>query len=119
MVRNVNKNAMRLKRHIRVRGKISGTPECPRLNVFRSNANIYAQIIDDVNGVTLVSANTLEKDFEGATGNIEAAKKVGLILAERAKAKGIEDVVFDRGGYLYHGRVAALAEGAREGGLNF
>ena len=119
MVRNVNKNAMRLKRHIRVRGKISGTPECPRLNVFRSNANIYAQIIDDVNGVTLVSANTLEKDFEGATGNIEAAKKVGQILAERAKAKGIEDVVFDRGGYLYHGRVAALAEGAREGGLNF
>ena len=119
MVKNVNKNAMRLKRHIRVRGKISGTPECPRLNVFRSNANIYAQIIDDVNGVTLVSANTLEKDFEGATGNVEAAKKVGLILAERAKAKGIEDVVFDRGGYLYHGRVAALAEGAREGGLNF
>ena len=119
MVSNVNKNAMRLKRHIRVRGKISGTPECPRLNVFRSNANIYAQIIDDVNGVTLVSANTLEKDFEGATGNVEAAKKVGLILAERAKAKGIEDVVFDRGGYLYHGRVAALAEGAREGGLQF
>ena len=119
MVSNVNKNAMRLKRHIRVRGKISGTPECPRLNVFRSNANIYAQIIDDVNGVTLVSANTLEKDFEGATGHVEAAKKVGLVLAERAKAKGIEDVVFDRGGYLYHGRVAALAEGAREGGLNF
>ena len=119
MVSNVNKNAMRLKRHIRVRGKISGTPECPRLNVFRSNSNIYAQIIDDVNGVTLVSASTLEKDFEGATGNVEAAKKIGLILAERAKAKGIEDVVFDRGGYLYHGRVAALAEGAREGGLNF
>ena len=119
MVSNVNKNAMRLKRHIRVRGKISGTPECPRLNVFRSNANIYAQLIDDVNGVTLVAANTLEKDFEGATGNAAAAKKVGLVLAERAKAKGIEDVVFDRGGYLYHGRVAALAEGAREGGLNF
>ena len=119
MVKNVNKNAMRLKRHIRVRGKISGTAECPRLNVFRSNANIYAQLIDDVNGITLVAANTLEKDFEGATGNIEAAKKVGLVLAERAKAKGIEDVVFDRGGYLYHGRVAALAEGAREGGLKF
>ena len=119
MVSKVNKNAMRLKRHVRVRGKISGTPECPRLNVFRSNANIYAQIIDDVNGVTLVSANTLEKDFEGATGNIEAAKKVGAILAERAKAKGIEDVVFDRGGYIYHGRVAALAEGAREAGLEF
>ena len=119
MVRKINKNAMRLKRHVRVRGKISGTPECPRLNVFRSNANIYAQIIDDVNGMTLVAANTLEKDFEGATGNIEAAKKVGAILAERAKAKGIEQVVFDRGGYIYHGRVAALAEGAREGGLQF
>ena len=119
MVSKVNKNAMRLKRHIRVRGKVSGTPECPRLNVFRSNANIYAQIIDDVNGVTLVSANTLEKGFEGATGNAEAAKKVGITLAERAKAKGIEEVVFDRGGYVYHGRVAALADGAREGGLKF
>ena len=119
MVRRIDKNAMRQKRHVRVRGKISGTPECPRLNVFRSNANIYAQIIDDVNGVTLVAANTLEKDFEGATGNIEAAKKVGAVLAERAKAKGIEEVVFDRGGYVYHGRVAALAEGAREAGLKF
>ena len=119
MVKRIDKNAMRLKRHIRVRGKISGTPECPRLNVYRSNANIYAQIIDDVNGVTLVSANTLEKDFEGATGNAEAAKKVGAALAERAKAKGIEQVVFDRGGYIFHGRVAALAEGAREAGLKF
>ena len=119
MIKRPNTNAQRLKRHKRVRAKISGTAECPRLNVFRSNANIYAQIIDDVNGVTLVSANTLEKAFEGATGNAEAAKKVGLVLAERAKAKGIEDVVFDRGGYVYHGRVAALAEGAREGGLNF
>ena len=119
MVKRIDKNAMRLKRHVRVRGKISGTPECPRLNVFRSNANIYAQIIDDVNGVTLVSANTLEKDFEGATGNAEAAKKVGTVLAERAKAKGIEQVVFDRGGYIFHGRVAALAEGAREAGLKF
>ena len=119
MIKRFDKNAMRLKRHVRVRGKISGTPECPRLNVFRSNANIYAQLIDDVNGVTLVAANTLEKDFEGATGNIEAAKKVGAILAERAKAKGIEQVVFDRGGYIYHGRVAALAEGAREAGLKF
>ena len=119
MVRKINKNAMRLKRHVRVRGKISGTPECPRLNVFRSNANIYAQIIDDVNGVTLVAANTLEKDFEGATGNKDAAKKVGAVLAERAKAKGIEQVVFDRGGYIFHGRVAALAEGAREAGLKF
>ena len=119
MVKRIDKNAMRLKRHVRVRGKISGTPERPRLNVFRSNANIYAQIIDDVNGVTLVSANTLEKEFEGATGNCEAAKKVGAVLAERAKAKGIEEVVFDRSGYLYHGRVAALADGAREGGLKF
>ena len=119
MVKTINKNAMRLHRHVRVRGKISGTPECPRLNVFRSNANIYAQIIDDVNGVTLVSANTLEKDFEGATGNVEAAKKVGATLAERAKAKGIEQVVFDRGGYIFHGRVAAVAEGAREAGLKF
>ena len=119
MVKRIDKNAMRLKRHVRVRGKISGTPACPRLNVFRSNANIYAQIIDDVNGVTLVAANTLEKDFEGATGNAEAAKKVGAVLAERAKAKGIEEVVFDRGGYIFHGRVAALAEGAREAGLKF
>ena len=119
MVKTVNKKAMRLHRHVRVRGKISGTPNRPRLNVFRSNANIYAQIIDDVNGVTLVSASTIEKTFEGATGNAEAAKKVGLMVAERAKEKGIEEVVFDRGGYVYHGRVAALAEGAREGGLQF
>ena len=119
MVKRFDKNAMRQKRHIRVRGKISGTPERPRLNVFRSNANIYAQIIDDVNGVTLVAANTLEKEFEGAPGNCEAAKKVGTVLAERAKAKGIEEVVFDRGGYIFHGRVAALAEGAREAGLKF
>ena len=119
MVRRIDKNAMRQKRHVRVRGKISGTPECPRLNVFRSNANIYAQLIDDVNGVTLASASTLEKGFEGATGNVEAAKKVGAALAERAKAKGIEQVVFDRGGYIFHGRVAALAEGAREAGLKF
>ena len=119
MIKKFDKNAQRVKRHVRVRGKVSGTPERPRLNVFRSNANIYAQIIDDVNGVTLVAANTLEKEFEGATGNCEAAKKVGTVLAERAKAKGIEEVVFDRGGYVYHGRVAALADGAREGGLKF
>ena len=105
MIKKTDKKAMRLKRHVRVRGKISGTPCRPRLNVFRSNANIYAQIIDDVNGATLVSASTVEKEFEGATGNCEAAK--------------IEEVVFDRGGYVYHGRVAALAEGAREGGLKF
>ena len=119
MIKKFDRNAQRIKRHVRVRGKISGTPERPRLNVFRSNANIYAHIIDDVNGVTLTSASTLEKEFEGATGNAEAAKKVGLKLAERAKEKGITEVVFDRGGYIYHGRVAALAEGAREGGLEF
>ena len=119
MVNRPNTNAQRLKRHKRVRSKISGTPERPRLNVFRSETNIYAQIIDDVAGATLVSASSLEKGFEGKGGNIEAAKKVGQMVAERAKAKGIENVVFDRGGYLYHGRVQALAEGAREGGLVF
>ena len=119
MVSKIDKKAMRARRHVRVRAKISGTPERPRLNVFRSNANIYAQIIDDVNGVTLASANTLEKEFEGLTGNCEAAKKVGTVLAERAKAKGITQVIFDRGGYVYHGRVAAVADGAREGGLEF
>ncbi len=119
MVKKTDKKAMRLKRHVRVRGKISGTPGRPRLNVFRSNANIYAQLIDDVNGITLVSASTLEKGFNGAAGNCEAAKKIGTELAKRAKAKGITAVVFDRSGYVYHGRVAALAEGAREGGLEF
>ena len=119
MIKNFDKNAQRKKRHIRVRAKVSGTPERPRLSVFRSNANIYAQIIDDVNGVTLASASTLEKEFEGATGNKEAAKKVGLAIAERAKAKGIATDVFDRSGYIFHGRVAELAEGAREGGLEF
>ena len=119
MIRRPNTNAQRLKRHKRVRGKISGTPERSRLNVFRSETNIYAQVIDDVNGVTLVSASSLDKAFVGKGGNIEAARKVGQMVAERAKAKGIENVVFDRGGYVYHGRVQALAEGAREGGLNF
>ena len=102
-----------------MRGKISGTPARPRLNVFRSNTNMYAQIIDDVNGVTLASASTLDKDFDGVTGNADAAKKVGQLVAERALAKGIDTVVFDRSGYIYHGRVAALAEGAREAGLKF
>ena len=119
MIKRPNTNAQRLKRHNRVRGKISGTPEMPRLNVFRSEANIYAQVIDDVNGVTLASASSLDKAIEGYGGNIAAATAVGKLVAERAKAKGIENVVFDRGGYLYHGRVKALAEGAREGGLNF
>lgn len=119
MINRPDTRNQRIKRHQRVRNKISGTPECPRLDVFRSNAHIYAQIIDDVNGVTLVAAASNEKDFEGAGNNIEGAGKVGKLIAERAKAKGIEDVVFDRGGYIYHGRVKALAEGAREGGLNF
>ncbi len=118
MIKKIDTNAQRLRRHKRVRAKISGTPERPRLNVFRSETNIYAQVIDDVNGVTLVSASSLEKGF-GAGSNCEAAKKVGQTVAERAKAKGINTVVFDRGGYVYHGRVKALAEGAREGGLEF
>ncbi len=119
MIKRPNTNAQRLKRHKRVRGKIAGTPERPRLNVFRSGTNIYAQVIDDVQGVTLASASSLEKGFEGSGGNCEAAKKVGAAVAQRAKDKGITTVVFDRGGYLYHGRVKALAEGAREGGLEF
>ena len=119
MIKRPNTNAQRLKRHKRVRAKISGTPEMPRLNVFRSEANIYAQVSDDVNGVTLASASSLDKAIEGYGGNIAAATAVGKLVAERAKAKGIETVVFDRGGYLYHGRVKALAEGAREGGLKF
>ena len=119
MVNRPNTAAQRVKRHARVRGKISGTAERPRLCVFRSESNIYAQIIDDVAGSTLVSASSVEKDFEGFGGNVEAAKKVGSKIAERAKAKGIETVVFDRGGYIYHGRVQALAESAREGGLQF
>ena len=119
MIKRPNTNAQRLKRHKRVRGKISGTPEMPRLNVFRSEANIYAQVIDDVNGVTLASASSLDKAIEGYGGNVAAATAVGKLVAERALAKGIENVVFARGGYLYHGRVQALAEGAREGGLKF
>lgn len=119
MVNKADTNKARLRRHKRVRGKISGTAERPRLSVFRSENNIYAQIIDDVAGVTLAAASTVEKGFEGNGGNIEAAKKVGAAIAERALKKGIEDVVFDRGGYIYHGRVKALAEGAREGGLKF
>lgn len=119
MIKRPDTNAQRLKRHKRVRGKIAGTPERPRLNVFRSGTNIYAQVIDDTTGKTLVSASSLEKGFEGAGSNMEAAKKVGQMVAERAKAKGIDTAVFDRGGYLYHGRVQALAEGAREGGLEF
>ena len=119
MVSRKDSNQTRLKRHKRVRAKISGTAARPRLCVYRSNAHISAQIIDDVAGVTLVSASTYEKDFEGIGSNKEAARKVGASLAERALAKGISAVVFDRGGYIYHGRVSELADGAREGGLKF
>lgn len=119
MVSRQDSNIARKKRHVRVRAKISGTAECPRLNVYRSLANIYAQLIDDVAGVTLAQASTVEKDFAQYGGNVEAAKAVGKKLAERATKKGIKECVFDRGGYVYHGRVAAVAEGAREGGLEF
>ena len=119
MISKLDKNKERLRRHARVRDKLNGTAERPRLNVFRSLSNIYAQIIDDTTGNTIVSASTVEKGFEGNGGNKEAAKKVGAMIAERAKAKGITEVVFDRGGYVYHGRVKELAEGAREGGLQF
>ena len=119
MVSRKDANKARLKRHKRVRAKISGTAARPRLAVYRSNAHISAQIIDDVAGVTLVSASSHEKDFEGNGGNKAAAKLVGKMIGERAVAKGITDVVFDRGGYLYHGRVSELAAGAREGGLKF
>lgn len=118
MIKKVSRNDVRLKRHARVRNKISGTPECPRLNVFRSNSHIHTQIIDDVNGVTLVSASSVEMKLENG-GNIEAAKAVGAEIAKKALAKNIEKVVFDRGGYVYHGRVKAVAEAAREVGLKF
>ena len=119
MVSKRDKNKQRLKRHARVRGKISGTASCPRLSVFRSSKHIYAQIIDDTAKKTLAVASTVEKDFDGATGNADAAAKIGKLVAERALKAGIENVVFDRGGYLYHGRIKALAEAAREAGLKF
>lgn len=119
MLNKIDSNKARLKRHLRVRAKINGTSERPRLNVYRSAKHIYAQLIDDVKGITIVSASTLEKSFEGSGGNKEAARKVGLSIAQKAKKAGITKVVFDRGGYLYHGRVKELAEGAREGGLEF
>ena len=119
MVKRIDSNKQRLKRHVRVRAKISGTAARPRLCVYRSNANISAQIIDDERGVTLVSASTLEASFEGIGSNKEAAKKVGITIAQRAIEKGISEVVFDRGGYISHGRVSELAAGAREGGLKF
>jgi len=114
-----DKNQVRKKRHARVRTKITGTAERPRLNVYRSNQHIYAQLIDDASGLTLASASTMEKDFDGATGNVEAAVKVGEAIAKRAGEKNVTSVVFDRGGYLYHGRVKALADAARENGLEF
>lgn len=119
MVNRPDSKAARQKRHKRVRGKIVGTANRPRLSVFRSLSNIYAQVIDDSTGKTLVSASTVEKDFEGNGGNKEAARKVGQTVAQRAVKAGITEVVFDRGGNIYHGRVKELAEGAREGGLKF
>lgn len=119
MVNKADKNQARLKRHRRVRGKVSGTAARPRLNVFRSRSNISVQIIDDISAKTLVSASSYEKDFGIYGGNKEAAAKVGKLVAQRALEKGIESVVFDRGGYVFHGRVKALAEGAREAGLKF
>ena len=113
MIKRPDTRGQRIKRHNRVRGKISGTAERPRLCVFRSESNIYAQIIDDVAGNTLVAASSVEKAFEGNGGNIEAAKKIGAVIAERALQKGIEEVVFDRGGYVYHGRVQELADEQR------
>jgi len=112
-----NRQVARDRRHRRVRKKVRGTPDRPRLAVFRSNKHIYAQVIDDVNGLTLASASTMEKDFGGGTATVEAAKKVGKTVGERAKQAGVEIVVLDRGGFRYHGRVAGIADGAREAGL--
>ena len=119
MVKTVDRAKARAKRPTRVRANISGTPACPRLNVFRSAKHIYAQVIDDVSGTTLCAASSMEKGFEGNGGNVEGAKMVGGMLAKACREKGIEEVVFDRGGYVYHGRIKALADGAREGGLKF
>ena len=119
MIKKLDKQKSRTKRHLRVRSKVSGTPECPRLNVFRSTKHIYAQIIDDVNGVTIAAASSVEKDFDADGGNIEGARKVGQLIAKNATDKGITTVVFDRGGYLYHGRIKELADAARENGLKF
>ncbi|AYV68874.1 50S ribosomal protein L18 [Niallia circulans] len=120
MITKADKNQVRKKRHARVRSKLSGTEARPRLNVFRSNKHIYAQLIDDVNGVTIASASSLDKELNlESTGNLEAAVKIGELVAKRAVEKGIKSVVFDRGGYLYHGRVKALADAARENGLEF
>ena len=119
MISKTDRKAERVRRHARVRNKISGTAECPRLCVFRSNTGVYAQIIDDVKGVTLVSASTLDKDVKTKHANKEAAREVGTLIAKRASEKKISNVVFDRGGYIYHGVVKELAEAAREAGLEF
>jgi len=122
LINQINKKAVRRKKHLRIRKNIAGTPGCPRLAVYRSLQHIYAQIIDDTKGETLFSASTLEAPLKGTmdhTGNVEAAKKVGLEIGKRAVDQGITEVVFDRGGAIYHGRVKALAEGAREAGLQF
>ena len=119
MINKESKNIARVRRHKRVRSKISGTAECPRLNIFRSNKNIVAQVIDDVAGKTLVSASTMDKEVKTKQANIEAAKEVGELIAKRAIKAGIKTVVFDRGGYIYHGKVQAFAEAAREAGLEF
>ena len=119
MVKKTDRNAERIRRHKRVRRKISGTAECPRLCVFRSNSNLYVQVIDDVKGVTLAQASTLDKEVKTKKANKEAAKEVGALIAKRALEKNIKTVVFDRGGYIYHGVVKELAEAAREGGLEF
>lgn len=119
MIKRHDSNQARLKRHYRIRNKISGTALRPRLNVFRSSKHIYAQVIDDATGRTLAAASSMDKGFDEAGGNKEAAKKVGKAIAEKAVKAGVSEVIFDRGGYIYHGRVKELAEGAREGGLKF
>lgn len=121
MITKQDKNKVRKTRHLRIRKKLTGTAERPRLNIFRSNQHIYAQVIDDAQGVTVASASTLDPELKAVVngGNAEAAQKVGELVAKRAQEKGVKNVVFDRGGYLYHGRVKALAEAAREAGLEF
>ena len=119
MVSKTDRKKERVRRHIRVRNKIAGTPERPRLCVFRSNSNIYVQVIDDVNGNTLVAASTLDKEIKEKHANKVAAKEVGTLIAKRATEKNIKEVVFDRGGYIYHGVIKEVAEAAREGGLEF
>ncbi|TCS94171.1 50S ribosomal protein L18 [Hazenella coriacea] len=122
MIQKDDRNKKRKKRHLRVRKKLFGTAERPRLNVFRSSKNIYAQLIDDQTGTTLASASSLDVELKGkgeSGATVDAARKVGALIAQRAKEKGCENVIFDRGGYIYHGRVKALADGAREGGLDF